>query len=89
MANSKAAAPGPAPEQPQQTKKAPEFFEIGELRQKHKIGRAVFAGVCSAKGWRPGKAVAEEEFLGAVKEFSAAPMNGARATNSKESEAKE
>lgn len=89
MASSKAAAPGPAPEQPEQNSKAPEFFEIGELRQKHKIGRAVFAGVCSARGWRPGKAVTEEEFLDAVKKFNAAPMNGARATTSKESEAKE
>lgn len=89
MANSKAAAPGPTPEQPQQTSKAPEFFEIGELRQKYKIGRDVFAGVCSAQGWRPGKAVTEKEFLGAVKRFNAAPMNGARVGTSKGSEAKE
>lgn len=89
MANSRAAAPGPTPEQPKQTSKAPEFFEIGELRRKHKIERAVFAGVCSAQGWRPGKAVPEEEFLGAVERFNAAPMNGARVCTSKESEAKE
>mgnify|MGYP000431025431 CR=1 FL=1 len=82
MANNKA-APGPAPE-PKQTDKAPEFFDIGELRSKHKIGWAVFAGVCAAKEWKPGKAVTEEEFLAAVREFNAAPMTGAR----KESEAK-
>lgn len=88
MANSKAAAPGPVPEQPQQTSKASEFFEVGELRKKYQIGRAVFAGVCSAQGWRPGKAVTEEEFLGAVKAFNAAPMSGACAGTSEESEAK-
>ena len=71
MANNKA-APGPAPE-PKQTDKAPEFFDW-----------AVFAGVCAAKEWKPGKAVTEEEFLAAVREFNAAPMTGAR----KESEAK-
>ena len=74
MANNKA-APGPAPE-PKQTDKAPEFFDIGELRSKHKIGWAVFAGVCAAKEWKPGKAVTEEEFLEAVKKFENAPMRG-------------
>ena len=59
---------------------------IEQLRAKHKINRAVFAGVCSAKGWRPGRAVSEEEFLAAVKEFNAAPMSGPR--KHKESEAK-
>ena len=53
MANNKA-APGPAPE-PKQTDKAPEFFDIGELRSKHKIGWAVFAGVCAAKEWKPAR----------------------------------
>lgn len=69
---------------PQETK-APGFFEIGELCKKHKVRRAVFAGVCSAQGWKPGRAVTEEEFLAAVKNFENAPMNGAHTT--KESEA--
>ena len=34
------------------------------------------AGVCSAQGWKPGKAVTEEEFLEAVKKFENAPMRG-------------
>ena len=44
----------------EQNKKAPALYDVGELRSKHKVGRAVFAGVCSAQGWKPGKAVAEE-----------------------------
>ncbi len=59
-----------------QGKKAPALFEVGELRSKHKVGRAVFAGVCSAQDWKPGKAVTEEGFLEAVKKFENAPMKG-------------
>ena len=44
------------------------------IRDRHKVGRAVFAGVCSAQGWKPGKAVPEEEFLEAVQKFENAPM---------------
>lgn len=70
----------------EQNKKTPALYDVGELRSKHKVGRAVFAGVCSAQGWKPGKAVTEEEFLAAVKNFENAPMNGAHTT--KESEAR-
>ena len=70
----------------EQNKKAPALYDVGELRSKHKVGRAVFAGVCSAQGWKPGRAVTEEEFLAAVKNFENAPMNGAHTT--KESEAR-
>lgn len=59
-----------------QGKKTQALFEVGELRSKHKVGRAVFAGVCSAQDWKPGKAVTEEEFLEAVKKFENAPMKG-------------
>ena len=52
----------------EQNKKAPALYDVGELRSKHKVGRAVFAGVCSAQGWKPGKAVTEEEFLEAVED---------------------
>ena len=44
----------------EQNKKTPALYDVGELRSKHKVGRAVFAGVCSAQGWKPGKAVTEE-----------------------------
>lgn len=70
----------------EQNKKTPALYDVGELRSKHKVGRAVFAGVCSAQGWKPGRAVTEEEFLAAVKNFENAPMNGAHTT--KESEAR-
>ena len=56
---------------------APEVFTIEQLRSEKKINRAVFAGVCAAEGWKPGKTVTEEEFLGAVEKFTSAPMSGA------------
>lgn len=59
---------------------------IEQLRAKHKINRAVYAGVCSAKGWKPGRAVTEAEFLEAVNDFNKAPMRGPN--KPKESEAK-
>lgn len=86
MANKATPAPTAAQAAGPKEAKVPGLFEIGELRKKHKVGRAVFAGVCSAQGWKPGRAVTEEEFLTAVKNFENAPMNGARST--KESEAR-
>ena len=56
---------------------APKVFTIEQFRSEKKINRAVFAGVCAAKGWKPGKTVTEEEFLGAVEKFTSAPMSGA------------
>ena len=53
-------------------------FPIEQLRSEKKINRAVFAGVCAAQGWKPGKTVTEIEFLEAVKQFTTAPMSGAR-----------
>lgn len=76
MANKATSAPATTQAAGPQEPKAPGLFEIGELRKKHKVGRAVFAGVCSAQGWKPGKAVTEEEFLEAVKKFENAPMRG-------------
>lgn len=76
----KAQAPAPAPvaEKPEGNQQGPELLEIGVLRAKNRVGRAVFAGVCAAKDWKPGKQITEEEFLAAVKEFTGGPMNGAR-----------
>lgn len=76
MANKATSAPAATQAAGPQEPKAPGLFEIGELRSKHKVGRAVFAGVCSAQGWKPSKAVTEEEFLEAVKKFENAPMRG-------------
>lgn len=58
------------------TTRAPEPLEIEELRKKHKIGRAIFAGVCAANGWRPGKQISEDDFLQAVAAFAGAPADG-------------
>lgn len=76
---SKTQAPATAPvaEQPERHQQGPELLEIGELRSKHKIGRAVFAGVCAVQDWKPGKQITEEEFLAAVAAFTGAPMSGA------------
>jgi hypothetical protein len=68
--------------------KAKEFLDVGELCKKHKLSRAVFAGVCSVNGWKPGKAVTEEEFLKAVECFSGASIDGKLENTKKESEVK-
>ena len=75
MANKK--ADGHAAETAPEQTNAPEYIEVGQLRMKHSISRAVFAGVCASEGWKPGKAVTENEFLEAVKRFTSAPMSGA------------
>lgn len=77
----------PVATQPEQHQQGPELLEIGELRSKYKIGRAVFAGVCAAQDWKPGKKTTNEEFLTAVKQFTGSPMNGA-SPHTKESEAR-
>lgn len=61
----------------QQTPTPDEYVEIGQLCAKHRIGPALYAGVCSAQGWKPGKAVTEAEFLAAIQAFNSAPMGGA------------
>lgn len=70
-------SPAASPEGLQPEEKAPELINVAVLREQHKISRAVFAGVCAANGWIPGKAVSEDVFLRAVQQFQAAPMGGA------------
>ena len=76
MANKKTGEPA-TEAAPEQTN-APEYIEVGQLRMKLGISRAVFAGVCAAEGWKSGKSVTEAEFLAAVEKFTSAPMNGGR-----------
>jgi len=59
--------------QPEQT-----LLEIEALREKHKITRPIFAGVCAANDWKPGRAMTEEAFLQAVADFTGAPMGASR-----------
>lgn len=78
MANKKTAeamAPAQA-EQPPTSPEAPKVFKVEQLRSEKKINRAVFAGVCAAQDWKPGKTVTEDEFLAAVEQFTSAPMSG-------------
>lgn len=56
---------------------AAKVFTIEQLRSEKKISRAIFAGVCAAQSWKPGKTVTEDEFLEAVQKFTSAPMSGA------------
>lgn len=79
MASKKTTSAGPAsPATAEQKSPAPgEYVEIGQLRTKHRIGPALYAGVCSAQGWKPGKAVTEAEFLAAIQAFNSSPMGGA------------
>lgn len=56
---------------------APEVFTIEKLRSERNVKRAVFAGVCAAEDWKPGKTVTEAEFLAAVEKFTSAHMSGA------------
>lgn len=51
---------------------------IERLRELKKVSRAVFAGVCAANGWRPGRMMSEKEFTSAVDAFTKAPMTGAK-----------
>lgn len=53
--------------------KEPELHNIEVLRTKNKVGWAVFAGVCAARGWKPGKMVSESEFREAVDKFTQGP----------------
>lgn len=63
--------------QAEQPNGSPKVFTIEQLRSEKRISRAIFAGVCSAQGWKAGKTVTEAEFLEAVKQFTTAPMSGA------------
>lgn len=53
----------------------PEGEDIAVLREKAGVSWPVFAGVCSANGWKPGKQVSAEEFDKAVKKFLGAPID--------------
>ena len=65
--------------------KSQELKLIDEICKKYKIGRAVFAGACAVNGWKPGKAMSDEEFLDGVAKFT---KGSARGPSTKESEAK-
>lgn len=49
---------------------------IEALAIAHKTPASVLAGVCAANGWKPGKAVEEQEYLAAVDAFLKGPMRG-------------
>ena len=67
--------PEAAPAAVQQPEQPQELLSIDTLREKHKITRPVFAGVCAANDWKPGRVMTEAEFRRAVEAFTGAPMN--------------
>ena len=52
-----------------------EMFPIEEHRARLGVGKPVFAGVCAANGWKPGRVMTEAEFRRAAEAFTGAPMN--------------
>ena len=66
--------PEAAPAAAQQLEQPQELLSIDTLREKHKITRPIFADVCAANDWKPGRAMTEEAFLQAVADFTGAPM---------------
>ncbi len=74
----KTTKPEAAPAEERQPEQPQELLPIDTLREKHKIKRPIFAGVCAANDWRPGRAMTEEAFLQAVADFTGAPMGAAR-----------
>lgn len=54
------------------------LLTVEELQDKYKVARPVYAGVCAANGWKPGRAMTEEAFLQAVTAFTGAPIGGTR-----------
>lgn len=53
-----------------------ESAALEALRARYKTPPAVFAGVCAAQGWWPGRQLTEQEYTAAVAAFTGAPMDG-------------
>lgn len=45
------------------------LVEVSKLKVKKKTPDSIFAGVCVAERWRPGKSVSEKDYDDAVKKF--------------------
>lgn len=56
--------------------KAPELFDIQELKQKLKTPDSIFQGAAAAEKWRPGRMVTEEEYKTALDNFLKSPIKG-------------
>lgn len=52
------------------------YLLIEELKVKKKTSQSVFDGTCSANGWKPGKAVTEQEYDLAVAKFLSGGTGG-------------
>lgn len=49
---------------------------IENLREKHGISRAVFAGACAVNGWKAGKVLTPKQFLDGIAAFTGKAMYG-------------
>lgn len=50
--------------------------DIEALRLRQGVSRPVFAGLCAANGWKPGRMMTGTDFTAAVKAYQKAPMGG-------------
>lgn len=66
---------------------SPELLTIETLRTRSRTPAAVFAGVCAARGWKPGRTMTGQEYAEAVAGFTGAAMDS-RTEPGKEREAK-
>ena len=66
---------------------SPELLTIETLRTRSRTPAAVFAGVCAARGWKPGRTMTGQEYAEAVAGFTGAARDG-RTGPRKEREAK-
>ena len=50
------------------------YYDIKEMKEKAETPEHIFCGVCSAKDWKNGKKVTEDEYKEAVQMFLNNPM---------------
>ena len=50
--------------------------DIDVLRLRQGVSRPVFAGLCAANGWKPGRQMTGSDFAAADKVYQKAPMGG-------------
>lgn len=60
------------------------LLPVEELRTRNGIGGPMFAGVCAANGWKPGRAVTEAEFIAAVAGFTSSAMHVSKSVRERE-----
>ena len=60
------------------------LHEIGDWKQMKRTSTALYAGACTAQGWKPGKRVTEQEYDSAIAAFGGTAMDGRERNTKKE-----